>query len=296
METYFIRHNNSLDEQTRNRLRKEHRIFIHYPWDETTRKHQRFDSRSTNPDDYADDPRGAQKALHALNRLAETGGYVCAQMAEQNKWLVGFVPPNSKPELFKGRWKADELERQGLKRHNGIAFAKTLRLSKSRLVEPADYVLLQTVQPRQGTIMRWHKAKDLVEALVLRRKLKPAFDLLADEHQELLCEEFLRSRLALRFGLPQLDCLLCDVGRTMKDLDIYGLATDGTKIFGQVTHDMFEQAAWKLDALKKYKAGNKNSPILFCDCKAFGRQDGVIVFPIRKVYSVFTRTDRKSVV
>jgi len=38
METYFIRHINSLDEKTRKRLHKEHRVFIHYPWDKKTRK------------------------------------------------------------------------------------------------------------------------------------------------------------------------------------------------------------------------------------------------------------------
>jgi hypothetical protein len=288
METYFIRHNNSLDEKTRERLLKESRIFIHYPWDKTTRKHRRFDSKKTKPEDYED--RGPKTAIGKLNELAENGGYVCAHMVGRDKWMVGFVAPKSKIELFKGKWKTEALEWEGLKNHNGIAIAKTLRLSKPRFVKPADYALLQTVQPRQGTIMRWHKAKDLVKALVLRRRLKPSFDLLADEHQELLCAEFLRSSLAPKFNLPQLECLLCGVGRTMKDLDIYGLATDRKKIFSQVTHDTLRQVAWKIAALKKYKTDNKSHLILFCDCEMQDKQNKVIIFPIREVYRSFTAT------
>jgi len=294
METYFIRHRNSVDENVKmhKKLLTEHRIFIHYPWDKTTKRHKRFESRSKNPEDY--EGRGAKTALRKLNELAENGGYVCAQFPEHppkpSIWMVGFVPVKSKIELFKGRWKKEELERWGLNHHSGIAVAKTLRLFKARLLEPADYALLQTFQPQGGTIVRWPKAGDLVEALVLRRKLKPGFDLLSGEHQELLCEEFLRNRLALKFGLPQLDCLLCDVGRTMKDLDIYGLATDGKKIFGQVTHNTIKQADRKLDALKKFRTANRSYAILFCDCESLVHRDGVIVFPIRKVYSVFTRT------
>ena len=102
LETYFIRHNNALDEKTRRRLLKQHCIFIHYPWDKKTDKHRRFDSSSTDPDDY--ERRGAKMALGALKQLAKNGGYVCAQMPEQKKWMVGFIPAKSHVKLFKGRW------------------------------------------------------------------------------------------------------------------------------------------------------------------------------------------------
>src|ERR1019366_2805749 len=137
----------------------------------------------------------------------------------------------------KCRWRPEELKRQNFRNHDGIAVLKTLRLKNCRQISPDNYALLQTVQPRQGTIMRWHKAGDLVKAIILRQRPKISFDLMSHGHQEILCAEFLRSPLAKRFGLPQLECVLCDVGRSMADLDIVGIATDRMRIFAQVTHD-----------------------------------------------------------
>jgi hypothetical protein len=285
MDTFFIRHKSSasgVDNRTRTQMWRERRVFIHFPRDSRSGRQPSGDSRSLDPNNYTG---SAKYRLKALNELARNGGYVCAHYPEHSQWLVGFVQPSSSIQLRRGKWKE-----KPSKRHNGVAIIKTLRLSKHRLVEPANYALLQTVQPRQGTIMRWHKARDLVEALVLRRRPKIAFDLLAGGHQEALCAEFLRRRIATHFGLPQLDCLLCDVGRTMKDLDIFGLATDGRKIFAQVTHDSLEQAMWKLKALQKFKKGGRGHLVLFCDCGKQEHQNSVIIFPIREVYRSFVAT------
>jgi hypothetical protein len=229
---------------------KQKRIFIHFPWDKVRRKQKyqdrQSDATSTDPEDYEGFDR---RAVRSLKNLADNGGYVAADFAEHPElMLLGKVQPQ-KIKLVRSKRRPDYPEKPP-RSHSGIEIIKTLLLSKCRYIAPADYALLQTVQPRQGTIMRWHKAKNLVEALVNRRRLKPDFDLLDHQHQELLCAEFLRHNLAVSFDLPQLDCLLCDIGRTMPDLDIYGIATDGKKIFGQVTHDLFEKSSWKLDKLR----------------------------------------------
>lgn len=264
---------------------KAHCVFIHFPWDKSGNR--RADSRSKSPDDYTGSHKGA---ITALNNLAKQGGYVAAQFEAHDNWLVGRVSENSKIKLHKCRWRPEELQRQNLRQHDGVAILKTLRLTNWRHISPDNYALLQTVQPRQGTIMRWHKAGDLVKAIVLRQRPKISFDLMSHGHQEILCAEFLRSSLAKHFSLPQLDCVLCDVGRCMKDLDIFGIATDGKKIFAQVTHDSLGKVADKLKALRKYKKSANGYFILFCEHEKQETRDGVNIVPIQKVYKSFIAT------
>jgi hypothetical protein len=269
----------------REQMWNEHRVFIHFPWDKSGSR--RADSKSKKPDDYDGFRKGAIKTL---NDLAKQGGYVAARFEGHDKWLVGQVSQNSKIELCKGKWRPEELERQNLKRHDGVIVLKTLRLSNWRHISPEKFAVLQTVQPRQGTIMRWHKAGDLVKAIVLRQRPRISFDLMSHGQQEILCAEFLRSSLAKRFGLPQLECVLCDVGRSMADLDIVGIATDRMRIFAQVTHDPLDKVAHKLKALRKYRTGANGHLILFCEHKEQEIRDGVKIVPIQKVYRSFIAT------
>jgi hypothetical protein len=260
---------------------KERRIFIHFPWDKSG--NERADTRSKNPEDYEG---GHKRAISALQRLAFEGGYVCAHYVEQDKWLMGFVPPKSKVQLFAGSWKPESRP----KGHNGIAIIKTIRLHKARLVSPHDFAALQSAQPRQGTIMRWPSVGDLVESIVSKQKRKVTFDRLGADDQESVCAEFLRLGKIKQNILPKLACLLRDVGRTMKDLDILGIASDGKRIMAQVTHYSLEASREKLEKLKKYQSSRGSHLLLFCDSKKRTKIDGVTVFPIREVYKRFCRT------
>ncbi len=286
METYFIRHTwnkVSVDDKTRKRMWRERRVFIHFPWDKTRNQH--YDSRSKNPEGYEV---GNKRALSALQRLATEGGYVCAHYSEQDKWLMGFVPPKSKVRLFRGRWTPEDRP----KGHNGVAIIKTVRLHKACLVSPHDYASLQSAQPRQGTIMRWPSVGDLVAAIVRKERRQVTFDRLGASDQEVMCAEFLRLGKMRQDILPKLVCLLRDVGRTMKDLDVLGIASDGKRIMAQVTYDPLETsgARKKLDKLKKYQSNRGVHLLLFCDSKKRSRIGGVSVFPIREVYERFCRT------
>lgn len=286
METYFVRHTLgcSVDEITRERMWRENRIFVHFPWDKSGSKTS--DSKSVNPTDYAGFRKGG---ISALNRLATEGGFVAAHYIGHDNWLVGKISPNTPVKICEGKWRPEELEKNpDLKNHDGIVILKTLKLSECQQIAPANYALLQAVQPRQGTIMRWHKAGGLVEAIVTGQKPKISFDLLSPPHQETLCAEFLRRPITSQFGLPQLDCVLCDVGRSMKDLDIFGLAIDGGKIFAQVTHDVLKKAGHKIAALKKYQESNRDHLILFCDHDKAEIRDTVKIVPIKEVFKAFT--------
>jgi hypothetical protein len=276
-----------VDQELRDRMWKERRVFIHYPWvKKKTGKHYRVDSRSKNWEDYE---RGAKWALRRMLQLGKTGGYVCAHYPEREKWLVGLVPENSKVQLCQGMWKKGDRP----KGHNGIAIVKTLRLKKSRLIFPDDCAVLQTVQPRQGTIMHWWSVGNAIEAIVLRKKIRRSFDALGASNQETMCAEFLRLPITRRFGLPQLACLLRDVGRTMKDLDIVGVTPSGRRIFGQVTYDSDDSknAREKRNILQKFKGHKDAHLILFCNCEKAVSEHGITVFPIREVvYRCFAKT------
>lgn len=287
METYFIRHTRkcAAEDLMREQMWKDHSVFIHFPWDKFGSR--RADSRSKRPEDYK---RFRKGAIQALKDLADHGGFVAARYEGHDNWLVGKVSPNSKIKLVKGMWRPEELARQNFKHHDGVIVLKTLRLSNWRRISPDKFALLQTIQPRHGTIMRWHKAGDLVKAIVLGQRPKVSFNLMSHGQQEILCAEFLRSSLARRFGLPQLDCVLCDVGRSMEDLDIFGIATDGKKIFAQVTHDPLEKVTHKLKALRKYETKTSGHFVLFCEHEKQEIRDGVKIVPIQKVYKSFTAT------
>lgn len=261
---------------------RERRVFIHFEWDKSGNR--RADSRSKNPDNYEG---SAKRAVSALCRLASEGGYVCGHFDEYEKWMMGKVLPKSRIELREGKW--PESDRP--KHHNGICVLKTLRLRKVRFVSPEDYAVLQPAQPRQGTIMRWPSIGDTVEAIVEGKRLRSSLCALSPNHQEVMCAEFLRTKEATRIGLPQLACLLRDVGRTMKDLDIIGVAQDGRQLFAQVTYGSFDSKAVKEKQNLLLKFGGRNTHrILFCKCSKFFSKDGIIIFPIEEVYTRFRNT------
>jgi hypothetical protein len=288
LETYFIRHTRdiSVDERPRGKMWKQNRIYIHYPWDKS--RNWRKDSRSKKPDDYTG---SAKKALSKLKQLASEGGYVCAHFTEQKQWLVGIVPPKSQIQLCRGKWKPEEFKRHRLKGHDGIVILKTLLLHKPRRILPDDCVVLQPAQPRQGTITRWPSIGNAVSAIVKNQKLSASLDTLSPNHQEIMCAEFLRLNESVKIGLPRLICTLRDVGRTMKDLDIVGVAQDGKQIFAQVTYSSFgsNNVQEKHKLLQKF-AEHRAYLILFCKCQKIIFEKNIIIFPIEEVYARFRKT------
>lgn len=281
METYFVRHNAGIDidEQTRRRLWDERRIAVHFPWD--LRNDKTKDSSSLNPDAYTG---SARRALTALVALSTNGGYVCAEHHGRTDSMLGFVPPGSPIDLLKGKWG----NRHG--REGRTAILKSLRLKKVKTITPIDYAVLAVGRPRQGTIMRWHRAKTTVENLVEGRRLKPQLSDLSPRQQEILCSEFLRLPESQVRGLPRLAHLLLPTGYTMRDIDIIGVTASGKAVLVQVTFAEQDIVRWKLDRLRQYRDGRRAHLILFCDCKRAMDEDGVMIFPIHEAYRTFTAT------
>jgi len=281
MNTYFIRHTKELDidDSTRAMLFKGKRIAIHFPWTKNNPEGSDGDSKSLDPNEY-ETP--GKKAVNALLHLAREGGYVCAQYYPYDKYLLGKVSPNSRIERILGRWETK------FKQHTRKAVLKTLRLGKCILVEPYSYAPIHIGRPRQGTIMRWKGCGDLIRKLVEGEKISFSYESFDSLDQEIICEEFLRLNNK-KYGLPKLISLLGFPGRTMKDIDILGIADDGKRIFAQVTHSKGESIKWKFEHLKKYS--NKNARlILFCDCNDVAEIDHIKMFPIKKAIETFLST------
>jgi hypothetical protein len=278
MPTFFARHTwkMDIDEPTRRRIWDERRIAIHYPHAKDGQSER--DSESSNPDDYQGPGRVAMKALVELARL---GGYVCAQYQGREASLVGVVEPGSPIELLSGRWGS----LHGYK--DRTAVLKTLRLVRVKEVRPCESAAILVGRPRQGTLLRWPSAGKAIENLVEGRAGEVELADLLDAQQETLCSEFLRLPQARQFGLPNLVHLLLPVGRTMKDIDIYGLADDGKRIFAQVTFLPLDQARWKIDRLLPYKDADRYHLILFCQAERPAVVDGVSVVPIQEAFAQF---------
>jgi hypothetical protein len=281
MNTYFIRHTAGMDidDETRRYLWNERKIAIHFPWTKNGDKAK--DSPSLNPDDYQ---RSDKRAIRALLNLAESGGYVCAQHFPRPECMLGFVTPNTKIELYRGKW-GDRNNMPGRP-----AVLKTLQLTKVKLVKPLDYAVLLVGRPRQGTIMRWPLAGKVVENIVESRTTKLGLGDLSPRQQEILCSEFLRLDHAVTGGLPRLAHLLLPPGLTMRDIDVAGIAEDGKTLLAQVTFSPLSTAQWKIQRLVPYRDPKRAHLILFCSCDAQTIQDGVAVFPIEHAFSTFTST------
>lgn len=287
METFFARHTSDLDvdDVWVNQLWEEHRIAVHFPeWPDGTRTGMRrdVDNESTDPRDH---PSGGAKAMRALNSIASSGGYVCAVYRTREECLVGKVLPGTPIEPLAAEWRRSSYDNPPRP-----AALKTLRLVQARVVHPVDHAVLLVGRPIRGTIMRWHAARDTVEALAEGRELPLRLDRLSPDQQEVLVAEFLRTPAAAAAGLPQLAHLLLPTGRTLKDLDILGLATDGRPLCVQVTHHPLKAAEWKVDRLLAYAAGSNAHLLLFCRGAQSGVHRGVRVYPIESAFDAFRKS------
>jgi len=278
MRTYFIRHTEQLEvpNSTIDILWRNRWIAIHYP----ERRDQGLgeaDNTSLDPNDYSGAGRAAMKTLA---RLSKEGGYVWAEYRNHPRCLVGKVLAGTPIELYRDRWRATD-------RPGREAVLKKLALVDAREIDPADCIALRAARPQQGAICCWSNIGERLRYVVDRQTLPIALDALTPAQQEVMCSEFLRHPCAGQFSLPRLETLLMPVGRTMKDVDIYGMAVGGREMFAQVTYHPREHAARKRSVLDHYAAKDRYT-ILFCRTSAVCQDGLVTVFPIEEVFKVFT--------
>lgn len=279
MLTYFARHTYQLDVDavTRQSLWDRQLVAVHYPHNKAGTLDE-TDNASLNPNDYA---RSARGAISALNALSAGGGYVCAEYAGQLDSLVGVVEPATPIALLAGSW-------GGRNGNSGRPTTlKALPLSQVKRVRKTDSAAILVGRPRMGTLQRWPRAGKVIENLVNGVLSETTmWDLSADQ-QEILCGEFLRLPAVEALGLPRLVHLLLPIGRTMRDIDLFGLAADGKRLFAQVTHYTRAQAGEKLERLKGFADQAGAHLLLFCQADQIDSESGVTVVPYAVVEKVF---------
>jgi hypothetical protein len=280
METYFVRHTQKLDidEKTYNMLLEENLIAIHFPYKSKSPTNEKDDCTSTDPDDYENS--SAKNAMRTLRNLSKEGGYVCAEYRTIKGALIGMIKPHTPIKLLEGTW-GTQKERK--------AVLKTLSLEKVQRIDPENYLKVSFARPIQGTICQWSKAGNRIECLVNGTQFEPTFDNISPVHQEVLCSEYLRS--GIDCCLPMIQSFLLPVGRTLKDIDIYGVTQAGEKVYSQVTYKNFEQSHEKLEKLKKYRSENSHV-VLFCKSSDTSHRevDGMLIYSIEKVFNEYTKT------
>lgn len=251
MDSYFIRHTKTMlvEDSDLDEVWNQDKIAIHFSGDGEE------DSKSLDPDDYRKP--SERQAIRCFKSLADNGGYVWVEHRSQINVKVGKVMLQE-PEFFSATW-TQSSDSKYADRVGKEAVLKTLQLQPEsvKLVRPHEAMSLRAARRRQGTISRWWACKGRLASLVDGKPVEHSWDNLPPDLQETACAEFLRFHNA---DYPQLSFLLMPVGRTLKDVDIYGLDSDGNEIFAQVT--FFEkdspQSQEKIQRLKEHKgAGNK---------------------------------------
>jgi hypothetical protein len=277
MKSFFIRHTDELaiPEKDIKALYGKHKIFIHFPDlpANTFKTSTAADINSINPLDYKTSDRNGMKRF---NVIAENGGYVWAQYYTSNIILVGIVKPKTSIVKCESVW-VKPPHRVGMK-----AIVKTLQLESVIQILPDKALSLKVTRPRQGTLSEWPSVKDRLACLIEGKDIPMEWDSLGSSQQEIACVEYLRKHSSNE--IPRLKYLLLPPGRTMKSIDIYGIAEDGKKIFVQVTHITKDEAKAnkKTDCFDDFPKGS-NYCLFFCNCEKIENEDGIIFVPYQLI-------------
>ncbi|OGM12040.1 hypothetical protein A2Z22_01905 [Candidatus Woesebacteria bacterium RBG_16_34_12] len=280
--SYFIRHTEKLgiSPEAILELYSKNLIFIHYPDCKKTDP-KTEDKESLNPDDYKDPI--AKSNIKRFKDLSINGGIVWAEYYGENNIKIGIVPPNSEIKLIKCyKWKNEKYPN----RKNKVAVIKAIQIRDVKEIEPGKLMNLRVAQPRQRTFGRWWAIKNKLYCIHYKKQLESNFSNLSSDEQEVVCQEFLRNQ-KLFPNIPQLNYLLLPPGRTMKDIDIYGLSNENKKIFAQVTYlekPETKDFKNKVANLKRYSSSsNDNYLLFFSRCPELLKHGNILYIPINVV-------------
>ena len=201
MDVVYVRHKLSSTSEILEDLWSKRLIAIHY-----------LDIPSTNPDDY---PVEGKSALKRLWEYCEIGVIAAASFREirPTTILIGKIVSGSKISTPK----------------YGKYIYKTVHLEDVMEVSYNDYPLLSAIQPRQGTICKWHAANEYINAIYFGKPLPWSVNSLLPSQLEVLCYEYMRQKRLLLY-------LLMPIGRTRIDVDIQGIDGNSNAVIAQVTH------------------------------------------------------------
>jgi hypothetical protein len=284
LKSYFIRHTNKIlvDPEKIKEICAKGKVAIHFPGG------GKEDSKSIEPEDYYKP--GDKRAIKCFKELEENGGYIWAEYytcPEEVK--MGKIKPNSEVEYVEITW--SEICKNPERKKGDRAILKTLQMENVITHKKGEVMELVGARPRMCTITKWKNIKDRLKYYVEGKSIPENWDSLITEQQEAVCAEYLRNPDIE--NCPKLDFLLLPVGRTLQDIDIYGCASDGKKIFAQVTYENIgsNNCKQKLEKLKKF-SGKENHLILFCNCEEDNGRDDVLIIPVKKVFEWLKKNEK----
>lgn len=251
MEAIFIRHNMGEDEKTQKET-------LQKMWNDRVIVLDYEKKRSIDPDDYKYE--NSKKAIRKLVNYCDKGVLVGAdyRRLHKDRMLIGEIPPGTPIEY---------------RTYDGYEYYKAVTLSKAMEVSFIEYPVLMTIQPRQAAITGWPSAKKILDALVNGKKIPFEVNSLSLEQLEVLCYEYLKINRMIRH-------LLLPIGRTLRDIDIFGIDENERKVFAQVTFSKNPlEIKGKAERLNEFK--NSNQLYFFCP------QGSIIIdFPNIKYISI----------
>ena len=276
MKTYFIRHTDVLlvrKEDIQN-LWNEDRIAVHYPpRGEIEYSLERQDHKKKSWD-----------VIARFLGLSINGGYVWAEYYPYPRLAkIGRIRPGRSVEPFEATW--IQSDSRFSDRAGKTALLKSLKLSEPREVRRDEFRALLAGRPRQGTLGVWRKAGSRMKWLLEREAHEFEWRDLTTALQEAVCAEFLRERQDI-MGLPLMTHLLLPVGRTLEEIDIYGLSEDGREVLGQVTYHRRDTATARRK-VQILRASRREDRVLvfFCRCPEVALEDEVLFVPVKDVFA-----------
>lgn len=285
--TYFIRHTEKLgiSDVAVSELYSQDKIFIHFP-DCKPDDPETPDKESLNPVDYKLPQSAAPSNIKILNELGNKGGIVWAEYYTEKEFIIiGEAAPQEPKVEGKFFWDPKKYPA----RKGKPAVLKVIQLQNVKKIKRGKFMSLEVSRPRQGTLRHWHAVGNKLESIYYEKHFEKDFSNLIPAEQEMACLEFLRNQKSFP-KIPQLRYLLLPPGRTMENVDIYGLSNDNKKIFAQVTYlEESETTKFKhkVDKLKNYNY-NHSYLLMFCnrnrlDCPDVDKKDNILYIQLNIV-------------
>lgn len=258
MKAIFIRHKLTSTPEILKEWWDKRIVALHYE-----------DIPSTDPEDYKSQ---GKKALRRLWKYCATGAIVGATYRDlkPSEMLIGEILPGSAVKITQ---------------YDNLIY-KTVQLENVQEISYRDFPLLSAIQP-QGAITGWPSAQTYLEAILGKNPIPWSVHSLHPAQLEIICYEFLKMQGVIK-------ALLMPIGRTLRDVDIYGLGENGKGVVAQVTHNTNRrEIAQKIELLREFYS--EDSVLIFFGPEAARVElDQIKYISIEKVFDTLTGTGENS--